>query len=230
MPLCPSIISLNCSLIVARALRAMRSSSSQHWPCSDSTCTCKDCDSSSARFEAIERCSALRLSTISPTVRPFRFTLTLTGKMMSSPFATSSTRGLPMTSRQLKGCIKNSSSPGYCDRNPRNPPMSILPAWISNSMARCFSSPLYCIAISLLVVVDMSPNSTPPRNPCPVSFQNCSGRRTPPRPLYSVRFAGISVVLDNFVMPLQMMEMVVSYIFPHKSATTYSGNLRRTAL
>ena len=71
-----------------------------------------------------------------------------------------STKDSFLASKQASGCMRNSFSPGYCDRKPMSAPMSTRPAVISSTVRRCPSLPLYATAVSREVVVDMRPNST----------------------------------------------------------------------
>ena len=64
------------------------------------------------------------------------------------------------TSKQERGCIRNSFSPGYCERKLMDPPASMRPTSISNTVPRVFLTPLYSKAVSLLVVADIRPKST----------------------------------------------------------------------
>ena len=60
--------------------------------------------------------------------------------------------------------------------------MSTCPTSISKIVGRPFSVPLYWMATARVVVVDMIPNSTPPRHPKSSGFQNLLGSSIPPRP------------------------------------------------
>ena len=64
------------------------------------------------------------------------------------------------TSKQERGCIRNSFSPGYCERKLMGAPASMRPTSISSTVPRSFFTPLYAKAVSLLVVADIRPNST----------------------------------------------------------------------
>jgi hypothetical protein len=65
-----------------------------------------------------------------------------------------------LASRQERGGMRNSSSPGYCDRKLIDAPRSTRPTVISNIVPRFLDTPLYVKAVFLSVVVDISPNST----------------------------------------------------------------------
>ena len=56
--------------------------------------------------------------------------------------------------------MRNSSSPGYCERTLMDAPTSTCPAVISSTVPRFLVTPLYAKAVRLSVVVDISPNST----------------------------------------------------------------------
>jgi hypothetical protein len=64
------------------------------------------------------------------------------------------------TSKQVRGCIGNSFSPGYCERKLMDAPASMHPTSISSTVPRSLFTPLYAKAVSLLVVADIRPNST----------------------------------------------------------------------
>ena len=64
------------------------------------------------------------------------------------------------TSKQDKGCMRNSFSSGYCDRKPMSAPTSTRPTVISSTVHRCPPLPLYATAVSCEAVVDIRPNST----------------------------------------------------------------------
>jgi hypothetical protein len=56
--------------------------------------------------------------------------------------------------------MRNSSSPGYCERTLMDAPTSMRPAAISRTVPRCLATPLYAKAVPLSVVVDIRPYST----------------------------------------------------------------------
>ncbi len=64
------------------------------------------------------------------------------------------------TSRQDRGGMRNSASPGYWERKLMEAPLSTSPAAISSTVPRFLATPLYAEAVVRSVVVDMSPNST----------------------------------------------------------------------
>ena len=104
------------------------------------------------------------------------------GTTMMMPLSVSSMRASPTTSRLDSGGITISSSPGYWLTHRSGAPRSTCPTSISKMVGRPFSVPLYCTAMPRVVVVDMMPSSTPPRQPYASSRQNFCGRSMPPRP------------------------------------------------
>ena len=182
-------------------------------------------DSSSLRFATIAMCNSLRRWTSCSRVSPLRHMLTRRGMTMTP----SSTRGSPMTSRQLSGGKSTSLSPGYCDTQQRSAPISMRPTAISSTVPRSLSDPEYCIATWRSIVADIRPLSTPPRKPS-VLIQKESGRSIPPSPRYTRLSSGTSVSFESFTMPLIMQKMVVSYRLPDSDSQRSSGNPRRTAL
>mmetsp|Transcript_52925 Transcript_52925/g.139389 ORF Transcript_52925/g.139389 Transcript_52925/m.139389 type:complete len:251 (-) Transcript_52925:255-1007(-) len=108
------------------------------------------------------RCKYLRRCIKSSTVTALRFTFTRMGIRSTSSCPRRSRIGSPTTSRHVRGGMRNSASPGYCDRNCMEAPTSIRLASISNTIPLFFFAPLYSRAVFMSVVVDKRPNSTPP--------------------------------------------------------------------
>ena len=100
----------------------------------------------------------------------------------SSTTRTSFSTRVELISRPVNGANVISLSSGYCESHDRSAPRSIIPIWISMTVAGLFDLFLeraYSIATSRFAVVDMKANSTPP---CPCPFQNWRGSTEPERP------------------------------------------------
>mmetsp|Transcript_56629 Transcript_56629/g.115952 ORF Transcript_56629/g.115952 Transcript_56629/m.115952 type:complete len:231 (+) Transcript_56629:4701-5393(+) len=163
-------------------------------------------------------------------VKLLRFTLIRSGITMISPCSDSSIRASPTTSRFESGGITISSSIGYCETHEREAPRSTCPTSISKMVGRPSSCPLYWIATSRLIVVDIRANSTPPLQPYLSSFQNLSGSSMPPSPRKTLRSCGSFQMRDSFSTALTTAWIVVTYPLPFRAFTPASGALRSFAL